>query len=196
MASVAFLGDPDSQAAAEQTAHEPTAGRSPSATRSGTWTAHRERDMDAVLSLPSQYHEVGKDGSASDQPRIALYENDENDGGTIRVRLTLWDRAPRSPMAQAREAHRTWNGYDADARTRYTSTSVRGNEAVIADTTYGLDDTPTRVMQLMIRTGDDRMYELRVDMPKGTPDEKKGTSVFGGARDRLDIAPRSSGTTP
>jgi eukaryotic-like serine/threonine-protein kinase len=26
-----------------------------------------------------------------------------------------------------------------------------------------------------------------VDMPKGTPDEKKGTAVFKGARDRLKI---------
>ncbi|MDN0195200.1 serine/threonine protein kinase [Streptomyces sp. S.PNR 29] len=197
MASAAFLGGPGRGEAAEQTAGAaPTAGRSPSPTGSGIWTAHRERDMDAVLTLPSQYYEVTRDGSASDQPRIAVYENDENDGGDIQVRLTLWDRAPRSPMAQAKEAHRTWDEYDGDARTQYTSTSVRGNEAVLADTTYGLDDAPTRVMQLMIRTGDDRMYELRVDMPKGTPDEKKGTAVFKGARDRLDIGQRSAGTTP
>jgi hypothetical protein len=40
----------------------------------------------------------------------------------------------------------------------------------------------------MIRTDDGRMYELRVDMPKGTPAEKKGTALFKGARDRLVIA--------
>lgn len=42
-------------------------------------------------------------------------------------------------------------------------------------------------MRVVIRTDDDRMYELRVDMPKGTPEEKEGTSVFKGARDRLGI---------
>ncbi|WP_407696841.1 hypothetical protein [Streptomyces dysideae] len=42
-------------------------------------------------------------------------------------------------------------------------------------------------MQLMILTDDSRLYELRVDMPKGTADEKKGTAVFKGARDRLEI---------
>ncbi|MFE9920258.1 hypothetical protein ACFYQA_01385 [Streptomyces sp. NPDC005774] len=46
-------------------------------------------------------------------------------------------------------------------------------------------------MRLMILT-DDRMYELRVDMPKGTPGER-GATVFKGARDRLEIeADRSS----
>jgi len=39
----------------------------------------------------------------------------------------------------------------------------------------------------VIRTDDGRMYELRVDMPKGTPAEKKGTTLFKGARDRLVI---------
>jgi hypothetical protein len=42
-------------------------------------------------------------------------------------------------------------------------------------------------MQLLIRTAGGRLYELRVDMPKGTPDEKKGTALFKGARDRLVI---------
>jgi hypothetical protein len=74
-----------------------------------------------------------------------------------------------------------------DARTYYTRTSVQGYEAVIADTTYGLDRTSKPVMQLFIRTDDDRLYELRVDMPKGTPEEKEGTAVFKGARDRLRI---------
>ena len=32
------------------------------------------------------------------------------------------------------------------------------------------------------------MYELRVDMPKGTPEEKEGTAVFEGARARLGSA--------
>ncbi|MFF4837160.1 hypothetical protein [Streptomyces sp. NPDC001315] len=64
---------------------------------------------------------------------------------------------------------------------------VDGYEAALVDTAYGFQATPTRVMELMILTDDDRMYELRVDMPKGTADEKKGTAVFKGARDRLEI---------
>jgi len=31
------------------------------------------------------------------------------------------------------------------------------------------------------------MYQLRVDMPKGTPDEAKGTALFEQARARLEI---------
>jgi hypothetical protein len=31
------------------------------------------------------------------------------------------------------------------------------------------------------------MYQLQVRMPKGTPDEKQGTAVFKGARERLRI---------
>jgi hypothetical protein len=106
-------------------------------------------------------------------------------GSDVVVRLTQWDRAPRSPMAEARQAHATWDGYDGDARTQYTRTTFHGHEAALADTTYGMDDSPTRVLQLMIRTADGRLYELRVDMPKGTPEEKKGTALFKGVRDRL-----------
>ncbi|UXX95032.1 hypothetical protein N7U49_29385 [Streptomyces sp. AD2-2] len=45
---------------------------------------------------------------------------------------------------------------------------------MLADTLQGGSGGPTRVMALIIRTADGRMYELRVDMPKGTPDEKRG----------------------
>ena len=90
-------------------------------------------------------------------------------------------------MAQAVEAHDTWDGYNGDAHTQTTGTSFHGYDAVLADTTYDMDANPTRVMQLLILTDDGRMYELRVDMPKGTPDEKKGTAVFKGARGRLEI---------
>ena len=60
-------------------------------------------------------------------------------------------------------------------------------EAVLADTAYSLDTSPTRVMELFVLTDDSRMYELRVDMPKGTAEEKQGTAVFKAARDRLRI---------
>jgi hypothetical protein len=46
-------------------------------------------------------------------------------------------------------------------------------------------------MRLIVRTGDERMYELRVDMPSGTPEEEEGTSVFEGARERLGSVPGS-----
>ncbi|MEU0454468.1 serine/threonine-protein kinase [Streptomyces sp. NPDC006129] len=148
----------------------------------GTWTAHREPDLSAVLHLPADYRRLAEAGSATDQPRMALYGDAR--GGSIQVRLLLWDRAPGSPMDEARKAHATWG---EQARTRYTRTSVQAYDAAIADTTYHLDEAPRRVMQVMVRTDDDRMYELRVDMPRGTPEEKEGTSLFQGARDRLGI---------
>ncbi|MER7401920.1 protein kinase [Streptomyces sp. NPDC000070] len=144
-----------------------------------TWTPHRDPDLSAVLHLPRHYRELGRTGSATDQPRTVLYGDEQ--GGTVQVRLLLWDRAPGSPMDQAR------NVPVVRGDTQYTRTSVQGYEAALADTTYNPDEDPRRVMRVMIRTDDDRMYELRVDMPKGTPEEKEGTSVFKGARDRLGI---------
>ncbi|MGW2566675.1 protein kinase domain-containing protein [Streptomyces sp. NPDC001537] len=153
----------------------------PSAT---VWTAHREQGMNAVLTLPSRYRESAREGSTANPPRLVEYDGPDR---TVTIRLTQWDRAPRSPMAQARQAHGVWNSYHGDARTQYTRTTFHGFEAVQADTSYTPGDMPARVMQLMIRTDDGRMYELRVDMPKGTPAEKKGTALFKGARDRLVI---------
>jgi hypothetical protein len=176
--SATLIGGPGSGTAAERTPAGPASG-------TGTWTAHRAVGLGATLSLPSPYHAAGTGGSATDQPRVALYDDER--GGTVRVRLSLWDRAPRTPLEQAREAHRTWDGRDGDARTRYTRTSVRGHEAVIADTTCGPDARPRRIMQAVIRTGDGRLYELRVDMPRGTAEEKEGAAVFQGARDRIEF---------
>ncbi|MFI1027752.1 serine/threonine-protein kinase [Streptomyces sp. NPDC020951] len=151
--------------------------------RSSPWVVHREAGMDASLTLPSLYLESARQGGADQQPRLVIYS-----AGSVDVRLTLWDRAPGTPPARAVEAHETWKGYAQDARTQSTRTTFHGFEAVLADTTYGLDVTPTRVLQLFVLTADSRMYELRVDMPKGTPDEKQGTAVFEEARDRLEIA--------
>ncbi|WP_369171787.1 protein kinase [Streptomyces sp. R28] len=148
----------------------------------GTWTEHREKEMDAVLFLPAEYEETAREGSSSDQPRLVVY-----DIGLVQVRLTQWDKAPRPLLDQAQEAHDTWDSYNHDASTQSTRTTFKGYDAVLSDTTYDKEASPTRVMQLIVVTGDDRMYELRVDMPKGTPTEKKGTAVFKGARDRLEI---------
>ncbi|MFF7732653.1 protein kinase [Streptomyces sp. NPDC007984] len=147
------------------------------------WVPHHEPDMAAVLHLPPQYRPLARSGSAAEQPRTVLYGDEPT--GTIQVRLLSWDKAPADPMDQARKAH------DARGETRYARTTVQGREAVLADTAYQRGDTPRRVMRLIVRTGDDRMYELRVDMPRGTPQEAEGTSVFEGARGRLGGDPGS-----
>ncbi|GAA4067943.1 serine/threonine-protein kinase [Streptomyces shaanxiensis] len=148
----------------------------------GTWIVHEEKDMDAVLSLPAEYKEMAREGSATDQPRLVVY-----DIGLVQVRLTKWDKSPGPLLDQAEEAQKTWDSYNHDASSQSTRTSFKGDDAVLVDTTYDMEESPSRVMQLLIVTADDRMYELRVDMPKGTPSEKKGTAVFKGARDRLEI---------
>ncbi|EFL34335.1 serine/threonine protein kinase [Streptomyces viridochromogenes DSM 40736] len=132
-----------------------------------TWIPHPEPDMAAVLHLPPHYRPLDRTGSATDQPRTVLYGDPR--GGTIQVRLLQWDKADKVGKAP-------------DSPTDRAGTT---------DTTYHLDDAPRRVMRVLIRTDDDRVYELRVDMPKGTPEEKEGVSVFEGARDRLGIGPGS-----
>ncbi|MFD0005884.1 protein kinase [Streptomyces sp. NPDC127178] len=162
---------------------ETTTSSNPSST-AGAWIAHQEKEMDAVLSLPAEYKEMAREGSTTDQPRLVVY-----DIGLVQVRLTLWDRSPRPLLDQAQNALDTWDSYDHDASGQSTRTTFKGFDAVQSDITYNKEESPTRVMQLFVVTGDDRMYELRVDMPKGTPTEKKGTAVFKGARDRLEIGP-------
>jgi eukaryotic-like serine/threonine-protein kinase len=94
--------------------------------------------------------------------------------------------APHSPLEEAKQSAAALGG-PGSPDSQYTDTTFRGAPAVQADTSYERDGAPTRVMRLIVRTEDNRMYELRVDMPKGTPDEKKGTALFKGARDRLVI---------
>ncbi|MDG9708322.1 serine/threonine-protein kinase [Streptomyces sp. DH10] len=164
ISAVTHLGDTSSAETAEATE---------------IWTPHSDPDLAAVLHLPRRYRELDRTGSATDQPRTVLYGDEQ--GGTVQVRLLLWDRAPGSPMDQLR------NAPVVRGDTQYTHTSVQGYEAALADTTYRRGEDTRRVMRVMIRTDDDRLYELRVDMPKGTPEETEGTSVFEGARERLDI---------
>ncbi|MFI9545399.1 hypothetical protein ACIHAR_15980 [Streptomyces sp. NPDC052016] len=180
-----FLWGADSGAVTERTAPHGSApsahSPSPSPT-SPSWTVHHEKDLDAVLTLPAEYKEAAREGSAEDQPRLVVY-----DTGLVQVRLTRWDRAPGVPMAQAQRSFETWNSYNHDARNETTRTTFQGYDAALSDTTYDMDESPTRVMELFVLTGDGRMYALRVDMPKGTPSEKQGTAVFKAARDRLRI---------
>ncbi|MDQ0582949.1 hypothetical protein [Streptomyces rishiriensis] len=178
------LGGTDSGAAERPVTYSGSASTTPSASAvAGTrWVAHREAGLDAVLSLPSGYRQSARQDGADQEPRLVVYS-----AGPVDVRLTLWDKAPAAPMARAAQTHDTWNGYAPDARTQTTRTTFHGAEAALADTTYALDDAPTRVMELFVLTADARMYELRVVMPKGTPEEKQGTAVFKAARDRLEI---------
>ncbi|MEV0737152.1 protein kinase [Streptomyces sp. NPDC050549] len=142
---------------------------------SDSWTAHQRDGMNAVLFLPPQYQLLETQAAAGS--RTVTYG-----AGALRVRLTEWDRAADSPLAQA---HALGQG---TANPQYTRTGFHGNkDAVLADTTYGQSGVPTRAMALIVRTADHRMYELRVDMPKGTPAEKKGTALFKGARARLTL---------
>uniref|UniRef100_UPI0040402DCD serine/threonine-protein kinase n=1 Tax=Streptomyces sp. DG1A-41 TaxID=3125779 RepID=UPI0040402DCD len=85
------LGDTSSAETAEQ-----------GADATETWTPHRDPDLAAVLHLPRHYRELDRTGSATDQPRTVLYGDEQ--GGTVQVRLLLWDRAPGSPMEQAQNA--------------------------------------------------------------------------------------------
>ncbi|ULR52912.1 serine/threonine-protein kinase [Streptomyces deccanensis] len=161
-----------------------TPSPTPGSTAGTRWVAHREEAMDAVLSLPGPYERLRAEGGDDGRPRTVTYEGEE----VVRVRLTQWDEAPASPMEQAKDSTDIVAG-DVKSTANFTTTSFHDQEAVLADTTHYLDGTPTRVLQLIVRTDDDRMYELRVDMPKGTADEKKGTAVFKGARERLEIGP-------
>ncbi|MGX9883521.1 serine/threonine-protein kinase [Streptomyces sp. NPDC002276] len=142
---------------------------------SDSWTAHQRDGMRATLFLPPQYQLLETQAAAGS--RTVTYGT-----GALRVRLTEWDKAAEAPLA---EAHILGRG---TSNPQYTRTGFRGNkDAVLADTTYAQSGVPTRAMALIVRTADQRMYELRVDMPKGTPAEKEGTALFKGARARLTL---------
>ena len=148
----------------------------------GTWKAHREKDMDAVLFLPAEYKEAAREGSATDQPRLVVH-----DIGLVQVRLTQWDKAPRPLLDQARHCAGHLEQLQQRREGPVHPHDLQGLRRRPRRHHLRQGGVPTRVMQLIVVTGDDRMYELRVDMPKGTPTEKKGTAVFKGARDRLEI---------
>ncbi len=147
-----------------------------------TWTRHREEKLGAVLSVPNRYELFHRQGSATDQPRLVIYEGDR-----ISVRLTRWDKVSEPLKSQAGLHSSYWKLTDDKASTQYNDTSFKGYDAVLADTTYEDGDVPTRVMELFVMTDDARLYALRVKMPKGTAREKEGTAVYKGARDRLEI---------
>lgn len=190
----AYLGHGSDAGATELHA---TYSSAPAASAGETWVAHEEPELDAVLVLPDGYRRTARQSGAGDRPRLVVYGAD----GAVQARLAEWDKAPGAPMERARQAERTWREQHGDARTQLTRTSLDGNEAAYADTAYRAGGHRTRVLQLFVRTGDGRLYELRVDMPKGTAEEKDGTALFKGARERLELGtaaeePRSAATTP
>ncbi|CAM5372754.1 Serine/threonine-protein kinase PknD [Streptomyces alboniger] len=146
-----------------------------------SWGAHRDQGMNAALFLPAQYKRTHDVAGADDAFRMTAYSDE-----AIQVRLIEWDKSPGSPLAQASRTALDWEGHERSAG-QYTATSFHGDEAALSDVTYDPHGRPTRVMQLIVRTDDDRMYQLRVDMPKGTPDEKKGMALFKKARAQLEI---------
>ncbi len=186
--TVVETGGEDAAVAVEEPRGIPDAGPTEVPPALDNWLAHDEKDLRAVLALPRQYVRFHEQGDAVDQPRMAIYDNDE----VIQVRLTLWDKAPRSPLGQAKEAADIWSGY-GESTTRYTDTTVAGYEAVQADTAYETEGRLVRVMQVEILTDDGRLYELRVDMPKGTRGREAGHGRLQGSarptRDRQELTP-------
>ncbi|MFF8927965.1 serine/threonine-protein kinase [Streptomyces longwoodensis] len=187
----AFVLGPDDGADTRNTAaHNPSSGKpgpgtaSASARSAAGWTAHPEQAMRATLSLPTAYTEYSRQGSDTYQPRMVEYA-----AGSVQVRLVQYDSSPGGDlMGQAKQHARTWTYFDEHA-TQYTVTSLRGRDAVQSDTVYGDQDARHRVLEFFVRTEDGRQYELRVEMPKGSAEEKQGAALFKAARDRLVILP-------
>ncbi|QIJ64276.1 serine/threonine-protein kinase [Streptomyces sp. JB150] len=193
-----LAGGPDGGAATRDSgkaaAGRPTApATSPSSTPTPApaldgWTAHPEKDMGATLALPPEYQEFARQGNDTVQPRAVEYA-----AGSVQVRLTQWDKSPGTPMKQAKQHAATFEFY-GNARTRHTPTSFQGWDAVRSDSRYGDEDLRHRVIELLLRTDDARFYELRVEMPEDTAQERVGEAVFAGALDRLVVAASRSGT--
>ncbi|MGW5606819.1 serine/threonine-protein kinase [Streptomyces sp. NPDC003753] len=166
-----YFDTPESEGSTEHTA---TYSSAPAIASAGSWTAHREAKLDAVVSVPSDIARGAATG------RTVTYGDD-----TVRLRLTRETSVPTPLKAWARQATASWPADDPG--TLYTPTSFHGEDAMLTDTTYTVGKKRYRVLQLLIATTAREYYVLRVDMPKGTPDEKRGTSLFKGARDRLKV---------
>ncbi|MFF4210574.1 serine/threonine-protein kinase [Streptomyces sp. NPDC001796] len=166
-----YFGTPESEGGTEHTA---TYSSAPAVASPSSWIAHREAKLDAIVSVPSDMAL----GTATD--RTVAYGDD-----TVRLRLTRETTVPTPLKAWARQATASWAADDPG--TLYTPTSFHGDDAMLTDTTYTVGKQRYRVLQLLIATAAREYYVLRVDMPKGTPDEKRGTSLFKGARDRLKV---------
>ncbi|MFE0172766.1 protein kinase [Streptomyces sp. NPDC059002] len=173
----------------------PGEGTSKPAKKPAAWKTRPEGKLDAEISVPAKYKVFAREDSDADHERIAarLVVYSPSEESLLQVRLTKDDMASTPAMTWAKQEASTWHDNDTNARTNYTKTSFHGYDAAIADTTYD-DGTATRCMQLMIITDDQEFYELRVDMPKGTREEREGTALFKGVRDRLKIGKEMVGS--
>ncbi|MFE0099679.1 serine/threonine-protein kinase [Streptomyces sp. NPDC059009] len=162
-------------------------------TKPDPWKVRRESKIVAELSVPRDYQAYAREDSDTNWAqgkRLVEYGAKEGDGAVL-VRLTRHAMGSTPALTWARQMGEFWKDNDNNARSNYTKTSFHGYDAAIADTTYDDDQRAvgdaTRCMQLGIITDDQEFYELRVDMPKGTKEEKKGTGLFKGVRERLKI---------
>jgi serine/threonine protein kinase len=177
-----FLAEPEPISVAEPTYTSAPLAPAETDIADEAWEKHREEAMKATLSVPSRYEEDHRQGSVTDQPRMVIYGD-----GAVQLRLSVWDNPSVSAMGRAYQVKTSWAAHE-EAETQLTETSLQGEYAVQADTTYDDDEaSPSRVMQVFVVAADGRLYELRVDMPKGTAEEKEGTALFKEARDRLVI---------
>lgn len=177
-----FLAEPEPISVAEPTYTSAPLAPAETGIADEPWEEYPEKEMKATLSVPGRYEEDHRQGSVTDQPRMVIYGD-----GAVQLRLSVWDHPSVSAMGRAEQVKTSWATQE-EAETRLTETSLQGEYAVQADTTY--DDegaSPARVMQIFVVAGGGRLYELRVDMPKGTAEEKEGTALFKEARDRLVI---------
>jgi hypothetical protein len=175
-------GDPRAEAQDRGGAASSASASASPSTASG-WTAHDEKALDAIVSVTPGTPERSRYDSGADRrnPSRTVVYGDK----TVQLRLTREESVPSPIKAWAQEATLSWNDDNAD--TLFTPTSFHGYKAMLTDTTYEVKDERYRVMQLLIVTDAQEHYELRVDMPKGTAAEKKGTALFKGARARLEV---------
>ncbi|NGO48005.1 serine/threonine-protein kinase [Streptomyces ureilyticus] len=177
-------GDPRAEAQSRGDASpSASASASPSSPTVNGWTIHTEKDLDAILSVPAGTPLVDRNDSGADRrnPSRTVIYGDK----TVELRLTREEAVPTPMDSWADEA--TLSYADDFAQTLSEPTTFHGYEARLLDTEYEVKEEKYRVMQLLITTDAKEYYELRVDMPKGTKDEKRGASMFEGARERLKV---------
>ncbi|MBO1335105.1 serine/threonine-protein kinase [Streptomyces sp. VRA16 Mangrove soil] len=147
------------------------------------WTAHKEPDLKAVISVPDAftdaYHDPSRDG--------VQYSDPHSD---VTLSLKVWKQGSSSAVDWATSVGNSYgdNGY-SDIRRTVTRTTFHGKEAAQLDITYlNADESATmREMRLYVVDGKNR-YDFAVVMPKGVSDyEKQGTDAFKGGRDRLRL---------
>nr|WP_272926199.1 serine/threonine-protein kinase [Streptomyces sp. SID8379] len=148
------------------------------------WIAHEESDVGAVIWAPAEltdvYHDPSRDGVQYTDPK-----------SDVTLSLKRWKPEPGGSGALA-WANGVGESYEKDGSSDITKTVTKadfhGKDAAQLDITYtGANGSVMREMRLYVVDATGR-YDLGVTMPKGVAhDEKQGTDVFKGARDRLEL---------